>query len=71
MQYLQIVLAVIEIVKYVEGLMPEKGRGAEKLAMVRALFEQAVTEAQQLWPSIESLIAAYVRLANIAGTFRK
>jgi hypothetical protein len=71
MQYLQIVLLVIELVKIVEKLMPEKGKGAEKLSLVRAMVEEAVGDIQEIWPQIERVIAIFVKLANAAGTFSK
>jgi hypothetical protein len=71
MQYLQIVLVVLEIVKLVEKLMPEKGKGAEKLTLVRTMLEEAMGDVQDLWPDIERIIGLFVKLANIAGTFKK
>ena len=71
MQYIQIVLAVLEIVKIVEKLMPEGGQGAAKIALVRSMTEQAVGDVATIWPQLEGLIASFVKLANIAGTFKK
>lgn len=71
MQYIQILLTVIELVKVVEAAVPEKGKGAEKLALVRKMLEEAVDVAQEYWPSIEKAIALFVKMANIAGTFKK
>lgn len=71
MPYLQIVLTIIEIVKIVEKLLPESGQGAQKLTLVRQLSEQAVGDIGAMWPQIEGLIAAFVKLANAAGSFRK
>ena len=71
MQYLQIILAIIEIVKVVEKLIPESGQGANKLTMVRQLAEQAIGDIGSMWPQIETLIAAFVKLSNIAGSFKK
>jgi hypothetical protein len=71
MQYLQIILVVFEIVKLVEKLLPEKGQGAEKLSLVRTMLEQAMGDVQALWPDIERIVALFVKLANIAGTFKK
>jgi hypothetical protein len=71
MSYLQILLTVFEIVKLVEKLMPEKGQGTEKLTLVRTMLEQAMGDVQALWPDIERIIALFVKLANIAGTFKK
>ena len=71
MQYLQILLVVIEIVKLVEELLPEKGKGVEKLALVRSMVEEAVGDVTELWPDLEKAIGLFVKLANIVGTFKK
>ena len=71
MQYLQIVLTIIEIVKIVEKLIPESGQGANKITLVRQLAEQAVGDITAMWPQIEELIASFVKLSNAAGSFKK
>ena len=71
MQYLQIVLTIIEIVKIVEKLIPESGQGANKITLVRQLAEQAVGDITAMWPQIEELIASFVKLSNVAGSFKK
>ena len=71
MQYLQIILTIIEIVKVVEKLIPESGQGASKLTLVRQLAEQAIGDIGAMWPQIETLIASFVKLSNIAGSFKK
>ena len=71
MQYLQIVLTLIEIVKIVEKLIPESGQGTNKLTLVRQLAEQAIGDISTMWPQIEALVAAFVKLSNVAGSFKK
>ena len=71
MQYIQILLTVIELVKVVEKLIPEKGQGAAKLELVRKMLEESVGTIQEIWPSIEKAISLFVKLANVAGTFKK
>ena len=71
MQYLQIVLTIIEIVKIVEKLIPESGQGSNKLTLVRQLAEQAIGDISTMWPQIEPLVAAFVKLSNVAGSFKK
>ena len=71
MQYFQLVLAVIEIVKLVEKMIPESGQGTNKLTLVRQLAEEAIGDVTNLWPQLEMIIAAFVKLANVAGTFKK
>ena len=71
MQYIQILLTVIELVKVVEKMIPEKGQGAAKLELVRKMLEESVGTIQEIWPSIEKSISLFVKLANVAGTFKK
>ena len=71
MQFIQIVLAVIEIVKLVEKMIPDSGQGANKLTLVRQLAEQAIGDVSNLWPQLEMIISSFVKLANLAGTFKK
>ena len=71
MAYIQMILAVIEIVKLVEKMIPESGQGANKLTLVRQLAEQAIGNVTEIWPQMEAVIAAFVKLANLAGTFKK
>lgn len=70
MNTLQIILAVIEIVKMVEKLIPESGQGPNKLTLVRQLIEQAVGDVGAIWPQIETIIGVFVKIANVAGTFK-
>jgi hypothetical protein len=62
---------IIEIVKVVEKLLPENSRGAEKLAAVRAMVEQAFGDVTAVWPQIESVVSLFVKLANLSGLFKK
>lgn len=71
MQYLQIVLTIIEIVKVVEKMIPERDQGTNKLTLVRQLAEQAIGDITAMWPQIEELIASFVKLSNVAGSFKK
>lgn len=71
MQYLQIVLTIIEIVKIVEKMIPERDQGTNKLTLVRQLSEQAIGDITAMWPQIEELIASFVKLSNVAGSFKK
>ena len=71
MQYLQIVLTIIEIVKIVEKMIPERDQGTNKLTLVRQLAEQAIGDITAMWPQTEELIASFVKLSNAAGSFKK
>lgn len=71
MNYLILIPTLIEIVKTVEKLMPEGGRGKEKLAAVRAMVEGVYGDVSAAWPNIEGVITLFVRLANVTGVFRR
>ena len=71
MQYLQMILTIIEIVKIVEKMIPERDQGTNKLTLVRQLAEQAIGDITAMWPQIEALVAAFVKLSNVAGSFKK
>ena len=71
MQYLQMILTIIEIVKIVEKMIPERDQGTNKLTLVRQLAEQAIGDITAMWPQIEELIASFVKLSNVAGSFKK
>lgn len=71
MNYLTLIPTVIEIVKTVEKLMPEGGKGKEKIAAVRAMLEGVYGDISDKWPQIETVINLFVRLANLSGLFKK
>ncbi len=71
MQYLQMILTIIEIVKIVEKMIPERDQGTNKLTLVRQLAEQAIGDITAMWPQIEELIASFIKLSNVAGSFKK
>lgn len=71
MNYLILIPTIIEIVKTVEKLMPEGGKGKEKLAAVRAMVEGVYGDVSAAWPQIETVISLFVRLANVAGVFKR
>jgi hypothetical protein len=69
---------VVGAVKAIEEALPEKGQGAEKLAIVRQMIEAAFAAIQgvsvtfaEVWPTVERLVAALVALFNKTGAFRK
>lgn len=79
---LKVVAALIPLIKQlirdVEELIPESGRGAEKLTIVRELLEAAFDALEdvpvvfsEVWPFLERLIGKFVDLLNRIGEFRK
>lgn len=71
MNTLQMILTVLEIVKMVEKMIPEGGQGAAKLTTVRQMVEEAVGDISAIWPQLEGIIGLFIKLANLAGTFKK
>lgn len=67
----QLIPAVIEIVKTVETMFPLPGAGQEKLKLVRELLTTAHEGLEGMWPTLEKLIAAVVSFANSVGVFKK
>ena len=67
----QLIPAVIEIVKTVETMFPVSGAGQEKLKLVREMLSAAHGSIEELWPSLERIIAAVVSFANAVGVFKK
>ena len=52
-------------------MIPESGQGTNKLTLVRQLAEQAIGDISAMWPQIEALIASFIKLSNVAGSFKK
>lgn len=71
MNYIALIPQIIEAVKTVEKLLPEGGRGKEKLAAVRAIVEGAYGDIAAAWPNIEVVIGLFVKFANASGLFKK
>lgn len=69
---------LIESIKAVEEALPGKGKGEQKLAMVRQLIEAAYAvggnmslKFDEIWPLLNDLIATAVAGFNKAGEFSK
>jgi hypothetical protein len=67
----QLIPTVIEIVKTVENMFPMSGAGKEKLKLVRDMLTAAHGSIEELWPSLERVVAAVVAFANSVGVFKK
>jgi hypothetical protein len=81
MKYITIVKTIltllpvlIDAIKAVEKAIQGSGKGAEKLALIRGILEQAYVIAddasiqfEQLWPSLEKLITNLVATFNALG----
>ena len=71
MSIIALIKAITAAVRAIEELMPESGKGSEKLAAIRAMLEGAVDGLEQKWPAIEKIIGAVVSLYNAIGVFKK
>lgn len=77
-QILALVGFALQLVKQAEAIMPQAGKGAEKLAFVeqalRTLFD-ALGEGQaafeQAWPSVKRMVELAVGVANAIGWFKR
>lgn len=69
---------LITAIKSAEEAMPESGKGAVKLAMVRGMLESAYSAANdteatfdEVWPPIKRAVDAIVSAFNAAKSFKK
>jgi hypothetical protein len=69
---------IISIIKSIEEALPQAGLGAEKLAIIRQIFEEAyksVAEAmpdmEKVWAVVKKVIDLFVGLFNKTGAFQK
>lgn len=67
----QMIPALITLVKELEAAMPKAGVGAEKLAAVRKIVEASFDGAMEIWPVVEKVIGTLVGLFNSTGVFTK
>lgn len=67
----QLIPALISLIKAIEEALPAAGLGAEKLAAVRKIIEAAFEGAKEAWPIIEKVIGILVSLFNSTGVFKK
>lgn len=60
----QILPYIIDLVRKIEEILPETGRGAEKLALLRNLLTAGYAGVSEAWPAIESVVAIVVEFFN-------
>ena len=65
----QLIPALISLIKAIEDALPAAGLGAEKLAAVRKIIEATFEGASEIWPTIEKVIGVLVSLFNSTGVF--
>ncbi len=68
---LQMIPALIEVIKAVESALPEGGKGKEKLALVKDMLSEAYGGINEVWPALEKIVARFVEFANAMGLFKK
>ena len=71
LKILQIVPALIGVIKAVEEAFSDSGKGSEKLTMVREIMEASYEGVTEMWPTIEKVVASIVSFANTIGAFKK
>lgn len=68
---LQIVPALIEIIRTIETMFPAADAGKAKLTLVKDIMTTAHAEITEMWPTIELMVASIVKFANTVGLFKK
>lgn len=73
----QLLGLIVDSIRLAEDLIPESGRGREKLGMVRATIAAAIDKIEglgvtfeEVWPRLEGIVAAWVAMLNAAGIFK-
>ena len=67
----QLIPAVIALVKEIESVIPQTGQGAAKLTAVREILEVTVEGFTEIWPALEKVISSLITLFNTTGVFKK
>lgn len=67
---IQIIPALIQLIKGIEDVLPNAGLGADKLKAVREIIEAAYEGASEIWPVLEKVISVLVALFNKTGVFK-
>lgn len=68
---IQMIPAIIDIIKKVEELYPETGAGKDKLLLVKSMLQAAYDNINDAWPQIEKIVGVVVDFANRFGIFKK
>lgn len=68
---LSIIPSIIEVIKMVEELLPESGKGAQKLALVKDIIGAVYEDIMDSWESIEKVVGVIVSWLNAMGIFKK
>ena len=66
---IQLIPAVMNLVKAIEEALPEAGFGAEKLEAVKEILQTSYDGITEIWPIVEKIIAIVVNMFNKTGKF--
>ncbi len=67
---LQLVPVLISAIRSVEELIPEGGKGKEKLALIQNIMTTSYEGISEVWPIVAKVISSIVETANIVGSFK-
>ena len=70
LRIVQLIPALIALIKEIEAVIPQSGLGDAKLTAVRQILEAAYEGVSELWPVVEKVVAVLVGLFNSAGVFK-
>ena len=68
---IKLIPAIIAVIKTVEEMFPLPGAGKDKLKLVHDMLTAVHGNLEDIWPKIESIVAAVVAFANRVGVFKK
>lgn len=75
MKYVMLIFKLVpmlfNIVKELEVLFPESGKGTMKLQLLKQIIEDLYPELMQAWELIEKVVATIVANFNENGVFKK
>jgi phage-related protein len=71
LQIVQLIPALIDLIKQIETVVPQGGQGSAKLAAVRGIMEATYDGVTDIWPALEKVITTLINLFNSTGLFKK
>ena len=67
---IQLIPALINLIKAMEEAIPEAGFGPRKLQAVREILQASYDGITEIWPMVEKIIGIFVELFNKTGKFK-
>lgn len=71
LKILQIIPALIGVIKAVEEMIPESGKGKYKLELIQTILQESYDGITDMWPMLEKIIGQIVETLNALGIFSK